>query len=146
MCVNFEGYVWREGSHWPVEVPALDVITQGRSKKDAYSMIKEAIELLVDRKGFEIMVVPIDADRFVLRAKRTEDDALLIALLLKQQRAKYGLSTSELAQRLGITKHAYAQYEQARSLPSLTKIQEFLAAMDKDAVFAVNILKSPHAA
>ena len=26
MCVNFEGFVWKEGIHWPVEVPALDVI------------------------------------------------------------------------------------------------------------------------
>jgi DNA-binding XRE family transcriptional regulator/predicted RNase H-like HicB family nuclease len=146
MCVNFEGFVWKEGSFWPIEVPALDIITQGRTKKDAYSMIKEAVEMLVDRKGFAVEVLPMKDDRFILRAKQSEDDIHLTALLLKQQRAKYGLSLSDLADRLGITKHAYAQYEQARSLPSLTKIQDFLTAMNKDAVFAVNVLDSHQAA
>lgn len=146
MCVNFEGFVWREGRLWPIEVSALDVITQGRTKKDAYSMMKEAVELLVDRKGFEVEVVPMKHDRFILRAKRAEHDVYLIALLLKQQRARYGLSTNEVARRLGITKHAYAQYEQARSLPSLTRIQDFLSAMSEEAVFAVNVLNSRGAA
>ncbi|MFA4875041.1 MAG: helix-turn-helix transcriptional regulator [bacterium] len=146
MCVNFEGFVWKEGRYWPIDVPALDIITQGRSKKDAYAMIKDAVEMLVDREGFKAEVIPMSGDRFVLRAARNEDDIYLIALLLKQQRAKYGLSTSEVARRLHITKHAYAQYEQARALPSLVKIQEFVGAMNKDAIFAVNVLNPRHAA
>ena len=109
-------------------------------------MIKEAVEMLVDRKGFQVEVVPIKNDKFILRAKKSDDDVYLTALLLKQQRAKYGLSLNDLANRLGITKHAYAQYEQARSLPSLTRIQDFLTAMSKDAVFAVNVLDSHEAA
>lgn len=146
MCVNFEGFVWKEGRLWPIEVPALDVITQGRTKKDAYSMMKEAVELLVDEKGFKVEVVPMKHDRFVLRAKRSEHDRCLVALLLKQQRARFGLSTNDVARKLGITKHAYAQYEQARSLPSLTRIQDFLSAMSDDAVFAINVLDSKGAA
>lgn len=122
-----------------MEVPALDVMTQGKSKKDAYFMIKDAVELLIDHKGFEVDVTPLSGNKFLLRAKKADDDKHLIAFLLKQQRAKYGLSTAEVAERLGITKHAYAQYEQARSLPSLTKIEEFIYAMSKHAHFTVNI-------
>ncbi|MFH0798652.1 MAG: helix-turn-helix domain-containing protein [Pseudomonadota bacterium] len=147
MCVNFEGYLFKEGRYWPVGVPALDVFTQGRTRKDAYSMIKEAVELLVDRKGFAVEVVPMTGDRFVLRAKKNECDKYLMAFLLRRQRAKYGLSLSQVASRLKITRHAYAQYEQARSLPSLSKVQDFVAAMSGDnAVFAIDVIDHHRAA
>ena len=146
MCVKFEGKIYKSGKYWPIEVPALYIITQGKSKRDAYSMIKEAVELHVDRVGFEVEVTPLPENKFILRAKKNEDDKYLVALLLKQQRAKYGLSTAEVAKRLKITKHAYAQYEQARSLPSLTKIEEFIYAMSHKAHFVVNVFEEPKAA
>lgn len=145
MCVKFEGRLFREGSYWPVEVPALDIATQGKSKRDAHAMIKEAIELHVDRPGFKVEIVP-SGEKFLVKAKGVQNDKYLIALLLKQQRAKYGLSTAEVAKRLGITKHAYAQYEQARSLPSLTKVEEFIYAMSKRAHFVLTVLEENKAA
>lgn len=146
MCVKFEGRVFKEGKYWLVEVPALDIVTQGRSKTNAYAMIKEAIELHVGQSGFEVEVHPMSNGNFVIRTKKGSDDRYIIALLLKQQRAKYGLSLSEVAQRLGITKHAYAQYEQARSLPSLTKVEEFIYAMSNQAHFVVNVFEERKAA
>jgi len=146
MCVKFEGRVFKDKRAWVVEVPALDIVTQGTSKKNAYAMIKEAIELLVDARDFNIEITPMADNKFFVRAKKDQDDRYLVALLLKQQRAKYGLSTSAVAQRLGITKHAYAQYEQARSLPSITKIEEFVYAMSRNAHVVVNVFEEPKAA
>ncbi len=142
MCVKFEGRLFKQDRYWPVEVPALDIMTQGRSREDAYVMIKEAVELHVDRPGFKVEVMPSMGEKFVIKAIGVNNDKYLIALLLKQQRAKHGLSTSEVAKRLGITKHAYAQYEQARSLPSLTKVEEFIYAMNKHAHFVLNIFEA----
>lgn len=146
MCVKFEGGVVKAGKYWSVEVPALDIVTQGRSKKDAYMMIKEAIELQVGVRGFEVEIHPMHDNDFVIHAKKNSDDKHLIALLLKQQRAKYGLTSSEVARRLHITKHAYAQYEQARSLPSLTKVEEFIHAMSRKAHVVVNVFEEQKAA
>ena len=146
MCVKFEGKTFKDGRCWPISVSALEIVTQGKSKKDAYVMIKEAVELYVNQKGFEVEVIPMPGDQFILRAKKNDDDKFLVALMLKQQRAKHGLSTAAVAERLGITKHAYAQYEQARSLPSLTKIEEFVYAMDKHAHFVVNVFEETKAA
>lgn len=146
MCVKFEGTTCKEGRYWPVDVPALNVVTQGRSKKEAYQMIKEAIELYVDQPHFQVEVIPLSGGRFIIRAKSNEDDKYLVALMLKQQRAKYGLSLADIAKRLGITRHAYAQYEQARSLPSLTKVEEFIHAMSKQAHFVVGVFESDKAA
>ncbi|OGQ06591.1 MAG: hypothetical protein A3G32_01710 [Deltaproteobacteria bacterium RIFCSPLOWO2_12_FULL_40_28] len=129
MCIKFEGKLFKEGKYWPVCVPTLDVYTQGKSKKDALAMMKEAIELLVDRKGFSVLVNLLPGNTFILRTKQPDDDRYLIALMLKNQRAKYGLSLQKVADRLGVSKHAYAQYEQARAIPSITKVEEFIHAM-----------------
>lgn len=146
MCVKFEGKISKSGKFWLIEVPALDIMTQGKSKKNAYFMIKDAVELLVDRRGFETEITLLKENKFLLRAKRSEGDKYLVAFLLKQQRAKYALSISEVSERLGITRHAYAQYEQAMSLPSLTKIEEFVYAMSKRAHFVVNVFEESKAA
>jgi DNA-binding XRE family transcriptional regulator/predicted RNase H-like HicB family nuclease len=146
MCVKFEGRLAKAGRYWPVEVPALDLATQGRSRSDALRMIREAITLLVDRPGFDVEILSIAERRFILKGKGAEDDKYLIAFLLKQQRAKYGLTIAEVARRLGITKHAYAQYEQARSLPSLPKIEEFVRAMSSRAHVVVGVTEEIRAA
>jgi DNA-binding XRE family transcriptional regulator/predicted RNase H-like HicB family nuclease len=146
MCVKFEGNVSKGVKYWPVEAPSLYIFTQGKSKRDALFMIKEAIELCVNVVGFEVEIVPLKNDKFIVMAKKNADDKYLVALMLKQQRAKFGLSTSEVAKRLKITKHAYAQYEQARSLPSLTKIEEFIHAMSKTTHVVVNVFDEPKAA
>ena len=146
MCVKFEGKVSKGKKYWPVYIPALDVPTQGKTKKDAYFMIKEAVELYVDRPGFEVVVTPILKNRFILRAKNSADDKYLVALMLRSQRARYGLSTSEVAKRLGITKHAYAQYEQARAMPSITKVEEFIHAMSEHAHVVLDVIDDSEAA
>ena len=140
MCVKFEGKLLKDGRYWAVCVPALDVYTQGKSKKDALAMIKEAVELTVDRKGFFVRVNPLPKNQFVLRAKEADDDKYLIALMLKNQRAKYGLSLQDVADRLGVSKNAYAQYEQARAIPSITKVEEFIHAMSRNVHVVLDVL------
>jgi DNA-binding XRE family transcriptional regulator len=146
MCVKFEGRILKRGRYWPVEVPALDLMTQGGSKRDAHRMIREAIRLLVNRPGFDVEIISLTPRRFILKGKGAEDDKYLIAFLLKQQRARHGLTAAEVARRLKITKHAYAQYEQARSLPSLAKIEEFVSAMSRDAHVVISVAEESKAA
>lgn len=64
----------------------------------------------------------------------------LIALMLKNQRAKYGLSIAQVADRLGISKNAYAQYEQARAIPSIAKVEEFIHAMSNQVHVVLDVL------
>lgn len=134
-----EGKLWKAGRQWLIEVAALDVMTQGTSKRNALRMIKEAIELLVNARGFRIQVRSCKDDLFYVEANRPD---LLLALVLKRQRAKHHLSLSDMAERLGVkSKNSYAQYEQGKSQPSLSKVQEFLAAMSRQAVLALNVIE-----
>lgn len=128
----FSGKIWKEGKFWLVEIPALDVLTQGKSKKDALFMIKDAIEELVNEKGFRIKVSMVVDGEFIISAN---DVPPLVALMLKRQRVKNGLSLADMQERLHAkSRNAYAQYEQGRSVPSVQKFMEFLAAMGEMAL------------
>jgi predicted RNase H-like HicB family nuclease/DNA-binding XRE family transcriptional regulator len=125
--MRFAGHVFRSGRYWAIEVPILSVVSQGRSKKDAYEMIADAIESLVNKKGFNIEVFPGKGDYFEIGAS---DEAALTALLLRQERARAGLSLAEVAKRLGAKSiNAYARYEQGRSLPTIRRLTKLFSAV-----------------
>lgn len=146
MCIKFEGKTFKHGKFWPISIPALGVYTQGLSKKDALFMLKDALELIVYRKGFSVRVGLLPGNRVIVQTERAEDDKHLIALLLKNQRAEHGLSIQEVANRLGVSKHAYAQYEQARATPGLSKIEEFISAMNKHVHVVLELVDESKAA
>lgn len=141
MGVKFEGVLSHEGKWWAVGVPALDVWTQGKNRADAYVMIKEAVELSMDRP-VEVEVLPMEGCRFVLRAKDSRNDRYLMAMMLKNHRAKSGLSLAQVADRLNVTRGTYAQYEQARSLPSVAKVEAYISAMSISEHVVLNIVSN----
>ena len=133
--MRFAGRVFKCGSQWAVEVPILDVVTQGRSKRDAYEMIADAVESLVGRKGFAIKVFPGAGGEFEIGAT---DEAALTALLLRRARARSGLSLAEVAARLGAKSiNGYARYEQGRSIPSVRKLSQLYAAVGRTGDFVL---------
>ena len=59
----------------------------------------------------------------------SNDNKVMIGLLLKRQRQLNNLTVQEMAERLGSSsKNAYARYEQGKTLPSIDKLQELLSA------------------
>lgn len=122
----FKGKVWKDGSFWVVEVPALDVTTQGRTKGEAYAMIADAVDGLIDNKRFKADTIVLTNNEFILLGN---DHKLLFGLLLKQQRGKHGLTIAEVAKRIGCSMTTYSQYEQGRNLPGIKMIEKFIEAM-----------------
>jgi len=45
--MELEGKVWKDGKFWLIEVPILDVLTQGKTKTEALEMIEDAIGGLI---------------------------------------------------------------------------------------------------
>jgi predicted RNase H-like HicB family nuclease len=130
--MRFEGRIWKDkgSKYWMVEVPLLDVMTQGTSKANAYSMIADAIECLVNIKEFKVDVRPVDGESFTVGASR---DSVMIALSLKRQREAHRLTLAEVARRLGQkSPNAYARYEQGKSLPTVEKLNKLLKAIDPE--------------
>lgn len=128
----FSGKSWKEGKSWLIEIPALDIVTQGKSKRHALFMIKDAIEELVNDKNFHIKITLAKDDEFIVWANNV---APLVALMLRRQRMKKGLSLADMQERLHAkSRNAYAQYEQGRSVPSVQKFVELLNAMGETAL------------
>ena len=91
-------------------------------------MIKDAIEVSVDKPGFSVEVLPGKGNDLTVRA---DDTRLLLAFMLRQQRAARGLTLEQMAKRLGINSpNAYARYEQGKTAPTVEKLLELLHAID----------------
>ena len=125
--MRFAGRVFKEGKFWAIEVPILGIVTQGRTKKDAFEMIADAIEALVNKPEFKIDVFPGKGEYFEIGSV---DQGILIAFLLRRQRAKRGLSLSDVTKILGAkSQNTYARYEQGKSIPTVSKLNQLLTAV-----------------
>ena len=133
--MRFSGHVFKTGKFWAIEVPILGIATQGTTKKNAYEMIADAIETLVNRDGFRLDVFPGRSGTFEIGSS---DVAALTAFLLKRQRIKQGLTLAEVAKRMGAKSHnAYARYEQGQSIPTIEKFTQLLTALSPDSDFVL---------
>ena len=125
--MRFPGQIEKHGKSWLVEIPAFDATTQGRSKREALAMAGDLIETMADAKGFRATAYPVGANSFEIGANRI---GVLLALLLRRQRERHGLTLAEVAERMGQrSKNAYARYEQGRSMPTVEKLEELLKAI-----------------
>lgn len=132
------GMLWKEGKFWIVEVPDLDLITQGRTRREAYKMIADAMECLVNRKGFRVRVFRLPGNEFVVHSKSNVE---MVALFLRRQRAMSKLTVREVTKKLGYgSPNAYAQYESGRHLPSLDWLSRFIAAINPRACVMLGVM------
>ncbi len=131
--MEMEGKIWKDGKFWLVEVPPLDVMTQGKTRKEALAMIGDLVTEMAKsyfkedlEKGFAITV--IDYKRDVIGVT-SNDNRLFLALSLRRQREKSGSTVREASERLGSkSPNAYGQYERGRTNISLDKYEELLNA------------------
>ena len=125
--MRFPGRIRRDGRFWLVEVPALDAVTQGRTKREALAMVEDLVETMAGARGFRATVYPTGGGTFEIGGNHLE---VLLALLLRRQRERQGLTLAETAERLGQrSKNAYARYEQGRAMPTVEKVEQLLKAI-----------------
>lgn len=125
------GRTWKDGKFWLAEVPLLDALTQGRTEREALRMVVDLVrtmgETVVGKGRLKVDLFPGAHGAFEVGCK---DTAVLVAVMLRRQREKHGLSLAEVARRLGArSKTAYARYEQGRSVPTVEKLFELLTAV-----------------
>ena len=59
------GKVWQDGKYWPIEVPELNLMTQGKSQKDARDMLYDLIYMVTEEVDIEITgTIPDDKGVF----------------------------------------------------------------------------------
>ncbi len=113
----------------------LGVVTQGRTRPEAFEMIADAVECLIDRDGFEITIHHGTDEYFEISS---ESESELVALLLRRQRAIHRLTLEQMAGRLGARSlNSYARYEQGRAMPSVAKLSALLSALSEGSDFVL---------
>lgn len=115
---------------WGVDIPEIGIFTQGRTKKEACKMAKEAIELVVDLEEFEVTIEPAQNNILFILPNKIGP---ILAMILRQKRIDNGLSVRDVARRLGQSSpNSYGRYENGKSIPTIEKFEELLAAIDPD--------------
>jgi hypothetical protein len=128
--MRFPGRVKKDGRFWLVEIPAFDGFTQGRTKREALAMAEDLIETMAGVGGFRAVVYPTGGENFEIGGNRI---SVLLALLLRRQRERQGLTLAEAAEKLGQrSKNAYARYEQGKTMPTVEKLEQLLKAIAPD--------------
>ncbi len=129
------GRIWKDGAWWLAESDVADVMTQGKTRSEAGMMLADAIESLVDRKGFKVTVRDADSGNVLIEAS---DSAVLAAFVLKRQREAHGLSLADVAERLGEpSKTSYSRYERGKVTPSVLRFQELLKAVSPETTLVI---------
>ena len=134
--MRFSGKVYKDGKYWLAEIPILDLMTQGRTKKEAYEMVVDMIETMINKEGFKVTIYKGEKDCFEVGSSEPKH---MISLLLQRKREMSGLSLSQVSNRLGTkSRNAYARYEQGRSVPSVEKLNELLHAVCPETDIVIN--------
>ena len=133
--MKIKGTVWKDGRWWLIEFPLLDAMTQGKTRKEALAMGADWVESDMNRSDFKAEVT---YEGHGVVSLTCNDDTALIALVLRQQREKSGLTLEQVAERLGSSSvNAYARYEQGKTRPSLEKLDELLHAVDGELALSI---------
>lgn len=130
--MELEGKIWKHKKHWLVEVPSLNIMTQGDTRKEALFMIQDAIMEYMkyyfesEIEEFELNI--IDHEKSVIGITAS-NNKLLLALSLRKQREQSGSTVREVSERLGSkSPNSYAQYEKGRTRVSLDQYEKLLHA------------------
>ena len=125
--MRLRGRYYKSGRFWLAEIPLLDAMTQGRTRRQLFEMVVDLVETLAGRPGFSAEVHPGRNGEFELSAS---DIQVLVGMVLRRQRERSGLSLADVAERLGAkSRNAYARYERGTAMPSVTKLSELIQAV-----------------
>ena len=124
--MKFQGKAFKNGKFWLADIPFLELMTQGRTKKELLLMVEDLFVTLAGKKGFEVNV---KCTKDGIIEIGSNDNKVMVGLLLKRKRQLNNLTIQQVAERMGSTsKNAYARYEQGKTLPSIDKLQDLLNA------------------
>jgi len=99
-------------------------MTQGRTKKEAYEIVADMLESVVNKDGFKIEIYKGKKDGFEVGSSEPKH---MVSLLLQRKREISGLSLAQVATRLGKKpRNTYARYKQGYSVPIVEKQNELL--------------------
>lgn len=113
------------GKYYFVDMPALDAVTQGRSRKEVLVMAVDWVRCMLDDDVFPATARWTSDTEFELSSPC---DAKLLSLMLKQKRQAARMSAQQAADKIGATSVAgYYRYERGTVMPSQRTLAKLCA-------------------
>jgi len=132
------GTITKRKKAWIASCDAIGAITQAGTLESAIASLADAIEIIVDKKGFSVSLADVGGERGARTVMiDSTEPAMLCAAVLRHQRSRSKLSLAEVAERLGKSRNIYATYERGEREPSLRQFRELLAAVAPDMALIV---------
>jgi len=91
--MKFQGKAFKSGKFWLAEIPFLELMTQGRTKKELLLMVEDLFITLADKKGFEVHVKCFGDG--TLEVGSNDNKVMVVGLLLKRQSQSHNLTVRE---------------------------------------------------
>ncbi len=123
------GKYYKDGKFWLVEIPQLDAMTQGMSKKEALVMIQDWVISMTDREDLEIELSDDGSGSFSIKFL---DPAPIVSLMLRRAKKESGMSLSMLMNALDLSSKSVARSRFDSSDKRIGKIAETARVMGFD--------------
>ncbi len=135
--MKYEAIITKEGKFWMIECEALDILTQSSTKGAAAETLKDSIESYINKENFNVTVTLREKNKLIVS---TNNQTEMIALMLKRQRQKHGVTMKQITENMGASSiTAYARYEQGKSCPTIEKLEQIMTAISNEIVFGLAI-------
>ncbi|MBJ7450333.1 MAG: type II toxin-antitoxin system HicB family antitoxin [Parachlamydiales bacterium] len=142
--MELQGRVWKDGNVWLIEVPSINIVTQGRTKKNAFAMLQDAVkEIILSYFDLDLTIDKIVVTDRKLGCIGLKIDSLniLLSLLLIRQREISGVTIRSASKALGSNSpNQYAQYEKGRINISFEMYEKLLHAINPKSTYTVNVI------
>ena len=80
--MKFQGKAFKNDKFWLADIPLLELMTQGRTKKELLLMVEDLFLTLADKEGFEVNV---KCSKDGILEIASNDNKVMADLLLERQ-------------------------------------------------------------
>lgn len=133
--IQYQALIERDGRGYLVSFPDLPgCVTEGRTKDEAHKNAREALSLFLEEARDPRWEVPVPRRRRAAKYEWIRPFAdVAIPLMIRQARARHGLSQRQLAKRLGVSVQQLQKLETpGKSNPTVKTLAAISDALDEN--------------
>lgn len=121
------GHYYKAKKFWITEIPMIQLMDQGRTKKEGLIMIQDAIQILINDKSFNCDVTDLGDGKFAISTQQVKP---FTAFIVRRLREAQGLTIRETGALLGMKSHTeYARHESGKVAMNMETFNRYVQVL-----------------